>query len=432
MKPQEIERTEPRKQRLTDRLLLALKPADAGVIYDDDPERPGFGVRVSDKGLRTFILVARYPGSPFPSRRRLGRYPLLSLANARKKADTWLELIQKGIDPEDEARTRQTETEKAKKEQQLKEANSVPARIDEYLRQPHVKAQRQIAETSRILSKELGTPWGNKLLHDITRRDVKDRVTEIAERGSPAMARNVLTAAKVFFEWAVDEEYLDASPAAGISPKKVIGERLIRDRVLTDNELVAFWRATETMAYPFGPLYRLLLLTGARLNEIGGARRGEIDSDKKILTVPPERFKSKVAHVIPLSEKAFEILESLPQFDGGDYLFSFKLGKSPIHSFSVGKDRLDELVAKELGKAPDSPFTIHDLRRTVRTRLSALKVDHRIAEMVTGDGKKGLDRVYDQHKFLDEMRDALELWAGKIRDLTEPPPKNVVKMKERA
>ena len=322
--------------------------------------------------------------------------------------------------------------EKAKKSEQLKQENSLPARVDEYLRQPHVRDQRQIVETARILNKEIAAPWSDKLLHDVARKNMKDRITEIAGRGSPAMARNVLTAAKVFFEWAVDEEYIDASPAAGISPKKVIGERAIRDRVLQDDELAAFWRATEVMAYPFGPLYRLLLLTGARLNEIGGARWGEIDFKAKTLTVPPERFKSKVAHVIPLSGSALATIESLPRLDGGDYLFSFKLGKSPVHSFSVGKERLDELVARELGKAPDSPFTIHDLRRTVRTRLSALKVEHRIAEMVIGHGKKGLDRVYDQHKFLDEMREALELWSGKLRDLTEPPPKNVVKLKERA
>ncbi len=362
----------------------------------------------------------------------MGRYPLLSLADARKKANTWLELIQKGTDPEDEARSRQVELEKAKKAEQLKQENSLPARIDEFLRQPHVRDQRQIAETMRILRKEIAAAWSDKLLHDITRRDVKNRITDIAERGSPAMARNVLTAAKVFFGWAVDEEYLDASPAAGISPKKVIGERVIRNRVLQDDELVAFWRATEAMAYPFGPLYRLLLLTGARLNEIGGARWGEIDFNKKILTVPPERFKSKVAHIIPLSGSALAILNSLPQFDGGDCLFSFKSGRSPDNSFSVGKERLDELVAKELGKAPDTPFTIHDLRRTVRTRMSALKVEHRVAELVIGHGKRGLDRVYDQHEFLDEMREALELWAGKIRDLAEPPPKNVVKIKGRA
>ncbi len=275
---------EPRREHLTDRKLRSLKPSDAGVIYDGS--LPGFGVRVSDKGLLTFILVARYPGSPFPSRRRLGRYPLLSLADARTKAHEWLGLIQSGTDPEDEARSRQVELEKAKKAEQLKQENSLPARIDEFLRQPHVRDQRQIAETTRILTKEIAAAWSEKLLHDITRRDVKNRVIEIAERGSPAMARNVLTAAKVFFEWAADEEYIAASPAAGISPRKVIGERAMRDRVLQDDELVAFWRATEAMAYPFGPLYRLLLLTGARLSEIGGARWGEIDLKTSDLNRP--------------------------------------------------------------------------------------------------------------------------------------------------
>jgi integrase len=434
VKAQEVTGRDIRKELLTDKRLgkLSAKPEAAGIIYD--VAVPGFGVRVSDKGLLTFILVARFQRDGNPTRRRLGRYPALSLGDARKKAIAWLELIEKGIDPEAEASRRQVEIEKAKKAEQLKQQNSLRSRIVEFLDQGIVKEQRQFAETKRILQKEIADPWGDKLLHEVTRTDVKDRIKEIIERGSPAMARNVLAAAKVFFEWAQDGEYIEDSPAAGISSKKQIGEKPFRDRVLQDDELAAVWRATGIMGYPYGPMYRLLLLTGARLNEIAGARWREVDLEEtKILTVPPERFKSKATHIVPLSAQAIAILDTLPRFtkDEDHYIFTLKSGKAPVHSFSVAKERLDKLVADQLGKVPP-PFVTHDLRRTVRTRLSALKVPEIVAELVIGHGKKGLARIYNQHKFKDEMREALELWASKLRDITEPPPKNVTKFKKRA
>jgi integrase len=420
------------KKHLTDRTLLALKPAEDGYpVWDDDEARPGFGIWVSPKGLRTFILAARYPGNKSSAKRKLGRYPRLSLSDARKTADNWLELIAKGIDPEQDLRRVQAEAVQAKRAEQLRQENSLPARIEEFLGLRRVVAQRQHKETARILRKELVGAWPDRLLHDITRRNVMDLIEAVDNRGSTAMARNVLTAAKVFFEWAEEKEYLEASPAAGIRPAKLLGEKPIRDRVLNDEELVTFWRATEKMGYPYGPLYRLLLLTGARLDEIGGASWGEVDLKKKVLTVPSSRFKSEVSHLIPLTDSALSILNTLPRFNGGDYLFSAKLGKSPVDGFSKAKAQLDSLVSKAMGKLPPH-WVIHDLRRTVRTRLASLKVADPVAEMVVGHGKRGLKRVYDQHSYEPEIREALELWAGKLRDLTEPPPKNVFKIKERA
>jgi integrase len=206
----------------------------------------------------------------------------------------------------------------------------------------------------------------------------------------------------------------------------LIGERKPRQRVLTDTELKAFWHATEAMGYPFGLLFQLLLLTGCRKMEIGGARWSEVDEDKALLTVPPERFKSEAQHLVPLSGSALAILKTLPHFEKGDFLFSSTFGDRPVTGFAGAKERLDALMGSEL-----KPWRIHDLRRTVRTRLAGLRIADVVAEMVIGHGKRGLGRVYDQHRYIDEMREALELWANKLRDITEPPPENLVKLNKK-
>ena len=196
-------------------------------------------------------------------------------------------------------------------------------------------------------------------------------------------------------------------------------------------ELASLWRASETLGYPFGPLYRLLLLTGARKGELAGALWREFDLGEKVWTVPPERFKSNATHLVPLSEQASAIVEALPRFTKGDHLFSTTFGEKPVSGFSKAKARLDKMMTEDLGSSP-APWVIHDIRRTVRTRLASLRVSDMVAEMVIGHGRKGLQRVYDQHGYEAEMREALELWAGRLRDIVSPAPENVVELRVKA
>jgi integrase len=198
---------------------------------------------------------------------------------------------------------------------------------------------------------------------------------------------------------------------------------------LNDNEIRAFWYATERLGYPLGPLFQMLLLTGGRKSEVSDARWVEFDFAIKLWTVPAERFKSDTVHVVPLTTDIIQLLGSLPRFKDHDYLFSYA-GPAPINSFGRAKQSLDRLMLEELRKANDKailpPFVIHDLRRTTRTRLSSLHVSDVVAEMVIGHGRRGLQRVYDQHKFIDEMREALDSWNARLRAIVNPPPANVV------
>jgi integrase len=214
-----------------------------------------------------------------------------------------------------------------------------------------------------------------------------------------------------------------------------VGEKRARDRILTDNELFAFWRATGHMDYPSAPLYRLLILTGLRLNEVADAKWSEFDLRSGVWIIPAARMKGKdgraVDHVVPITDGIAAILESLPRFKSGEYLFSVTFGKTPVWVSDKIKKRLDARILRTLralarrrGEEPDRvtlpPWVNHDLRRTLRTGLSKLRIDRDIREAVLRHTRPGVEGVYDRHDYLDEKRNALERWAGSISDLSSP------------
>jgi integrase len=414
-----------KRKNLTYTYLRSRRRASPGQREETmDTEAPRLGFRVTDTGHRSFIYRGRFPGSANPTRRLVGDYPGMTLAKAREIARRWDGLIASGVDPKDETRRLRAEQAAAKKAEVLAEENVFAARADQYV--AHCKKHRQVRETKRVFNKELKPVWEDRLIDTITPKDVKALVTRIAERGKPAMARNVLTVCKSFFDWALEHEWVPASPAAAIRPRKLIGAKEPRQHKLTDEEIVAFWNATDRLGYPFGPLYRLLLLTGVRLREAAGARWAEFDLNNRRWAIPEARFKSKCEHLVPITDAVMQILEDLPRFNGGDHLFSTTVGKKPIGDFSGGKARLETLMEEELGKAP-APFVIHDLRRVVRTKLAGLNVSDMVGELILGHGKKGIQRVYDLEQYEPQMRDALELWAGRLRDLTAPPDPSKVR-----
>jgi integrase len=463
----------------TDREVKALKPSDKWYDVKDEQTR-NLIVRVGpartkpDGGTefrRTFCLVTRFPGSSNPVRHAFGEYGSdLSLEQARDLADEWRAKIRRGIDPRDEIKAAAEAKRKERDEAERVNKLAFNIVIEDYLKR-HVKRQRRAAQVEREIRRELIPAWKDRLVTEITRGDVVALVQDIAGRPAPYQARNVYGHVQTFYNWAIEQgRYnLETSPCDRLKPARIIGEKRPRQRVLNDDEIAVFWRATGRTGYPYGPLMRLLAITGQRKSEVADARWSEfhpelvrilreredgerIDWSKisnalKVWTVPPDRFKSDASHLVPLTDDALAILETLPHFAGkntGDHLFSTTFGRKAINAFSKAKERLDrhmlhtlKAIARKRGDDPAkitlSNFVLHDIRRTVRTRLSSLRISDRVAEMVIGHGAKGLQRVYDQHQFHDEMREALELWAGRLRSIVSPPPANVVPMKrERA
>jgi integrase len=427
---------------LTDRAIAALKPAEAGRRYQlmDDLVH-GFGVRVTDRGERSFIFYARYPGKPGPARRLLGRVGKLSLKAARERARQWRALIERGVDPA-------VEKERVRREEEERRENSFAAVAREFIRMavigpdPAQPKQRKGHEVSRDLEREFISRWGKRPITDITSRDVIKVIDAAVERGSPYQAHNLLGHARRLFNWAIARGCygLERSPCDRMKPREVIGKKALRQRVLKNDELRAFWRATESAGYPYGPLFRMLALTGQRKSEVSEARWREFDVEKRLWTIPAERMKMDAAHVVPLTDEALALLAQLPRFKKGDHLFSTTFGATPVNGFSKAKALLDSRMLaalREGAEHPDEielpPFVIHDIRRTMRTGLSALRVPDMVRELVIAHAKPGLHKVYDQHTYLDEKRHALELWAARLRSIVDPSPgANVVALRPAA
>jgi integrase len=422
-----------KRVNITDRLLKSLRPgADR---YDKmDTVVPGFGVRVSD-GRKTFILLTRYPGSNNPTRRALGEYDAMSLEEARAKAQEWRKLIKKGTDPRElEDRRRET---------------TFASVADDFIGYIHNKQKlRTAAVMERDLRETFIKRWGSRPITEITSGDVSRVLGEAVDRDARYQAFRLFALIRRLFNWAIgtDRYGLEVNPCRRLNTGDIIGERLARDRVLTDDELRAFWRATARLGYPYGPLYQLLLLTGLRLGEVCGAHWSEFDLERREWTIPGARMKKTKRgaqpFMVPLTDAMLAVLRPLPRFNGGDYVFSHTAGRLPLkpNHFSDVKERLDAMLLEELrqmateaGKDAKlvtlSGFVNHDIRRSVRTHLSALRIGEEVREAVLAHVRPGIKGVYDKYQYLDEKRDALTLWNARLRSIVEPPPANVVELR---
>jgi integrase len=291
-----------------------------------------------------------------------------------------------------------------------------------------VKAQRRAAHVAREMRREFIPLWGTRPVTEITALDVRDVIKGKAAT-APAQARNLLGHMYRLFAWAVAQHTygLAANPVATLKPTKLVGRKVIRQRVLTDDELRSLWAAATKLDYPFGPLLQLLVLTGQRRNEIAGARWREFDLTKRLWTIPPERMKANAVHVVPLVDEVCMLLATLPRFKHGDYVFSTAFGAKPVAGFSGFKEQLDRLM----GAALTEPFVLHDIRRSMRTHLSALPITDMVRELVIAHAQPRLHKVYDQHAYLDEKRHALELWAARLQMIVNPPPTTVTRLRPR-
>jgi integrase len=422
---------------LTDAKVRALRPDPAGEYHQGDLAVPGFAVRVRPSGTRVYVLFKRRPGETKPTKITIGRIDVISLADARQRAREETAAVRRGVDVNAEKR-RQAEVRAAERQRALAvEANTgYPAGSFGELAEAFIRVEcgalARGAEVEAVIRRSLLPAWGRRPLDGLRRRDLTALLDPVVAAGRTQAAHKLREIAIRIVNWAVDRGELEtnflASPSRGRRRSGLL-RRSRRDRVLSSDEIRAVWAACDRVAKPFGDIVRLLLILGQRREEIAGMEWRELDLEQSLWIIPPARYKTELEHAVPLPAIAVDLLRHVPKIDDV-YVFSTVPG-TRFSGFSKSMARLRPL-------AGIADWRLHDLRRTVRTGLSGLRVDatHRIgsdiAERVLGHVIGGVRGIYDRYQYLDEKRDALDRWANQLRDVVEPPPANVVELRAAA
>jgi integrase len=423
-------------RRLTAIQVSQIKPAKERIEIADGTT--GLRLVVQPSGRKSWCVRYRHKGRT----RKLTLAGFPPLADARKLAASALAAVANGADPAGEKRAKKRHDELAAA---MVKADTIDKLFYDYLVK-HVRKRNgaPIRESSRIEVARMlgfkrspdGNDWiasgGGALAHwhgreaaSIRRRDVLNLVDELLERG-PVLANHTLSTLKSVFTWAVKRLKLERSPCDGVDPPAF---ETARERVLSDAELAALWRAADAMGYPFGCMLKFVALVGCRRNEARNATWLEIDLEKREWLIPGSRTKNGHAHLVPLSDDAMAVLTSLPRTQGSEFVFT-STGKTPIGSLSKPKRALDAAVAFELGATPPR-WTLHDIRRTVATGLQRLGFAQEVTEAVLNhrSGKvSGIAAVYSRHDFAPEKRRALDAWAAHVTAIATgtPAASNVV------
>ena len=402
---------------ITLRTIDAIKLCPAGDVYTWDPNLRGFGLRVTPKGVKSYVLQYRVHGGP-SRRKTIGIHGSpWTTQTARKEAERLLMIVRQGIDPVEAQR------EAKRKEKALNIAAYCDVFVDLYL-QPHWPDTWP--EAMRTLENVVKPRWGKRSLLSLKRADMVKLMDEYADR--PGRKKYVHSLLRKMFNWAVDRDDIEVSPLAGMKAPKAVASRR---RVLNKEELVCLWKACDQVGWPWGPYVRLLILTMQRRQEVAEMDWSEIDLVAKTWTLPAERAKNGEAHIVPLTNLAIEQLKAMQPKASG--LVFTTTGNTAVSGFSKAKRTLDtEMIAimKERQRTGTGGVTVvsiaewrlHDIRRTGATNLQALGIPIEVTEAVLNHisgTRAGVAGIYNRYKYEPEKRTALEAWDQRLQELVD-------------
>lgn len=421
-------------KRLTDAgVSLFTIPAE-GQEEHWDAAISGFGIRITSKGRRAWVLMKRLKSGNMPLIRfTLGEYPAMSLAAARTKAGKFIDIIQAGGDPREEEEKQLAETESRRR-------NTFEGVAQDFIEKYAKRKIRSWARVERSLELHVMPHWRNRPIDTITRRDVNDLLDKLVESGLSVQANRILAYVRKLFNWCIERGILEMSPAFQVKPPTA---EQPRERDLKAEEIATLWPAFETLGEPFGPYLRVLLILGQRRTEVSSMRWQDIDFERAEWTLPRELTKAKRTHVIPLPRMAVDILKGMNRVSyipapgkpsvPSDFVFT-TLGETPISGFGRVKARIDKAAAaarEKDGAEPLAPWCIHDLRRTAATCMAELGVPVEHIGRVLNHAPRGVTAtVYDKHTYVPEKRRALDVWASYLESIVAPGGvENVVKLR---
>ncbi|WP_421704522.1 tyrosine-type recombinase/integrase [Aliiroseovarius sp.] len=365
------------KTKLTELAVKKMAHPASGQVDCFDTQMPNFGMRCSPKRKSFFVYLG---GAKRRKRKTLGRYPDLSLADARKLA-----------------------------RQLLANEEDVSASVShDYLkvRDAYLADCRQRLRGNTLKGYELylGHITFKGAIGDVTQGQVIRAIEKYTQ--SPSSQNYAFTTFKVFFNWAVRRQYITSNPLAAL---KRPHRQAPRERVLSDDELKTLLTYTMANRGRFNDIVTLLVLTGQRKGEIANLRWSEIDDDQLVL--PPERTKNKREHVVPLGSMALELLHSIE--GGSTFVFGTPFNDAPFNGWSRAQRSL--LKATEIDH-----FTLHDLRRTFSTIHARIGTPIHVTEKLLNHASgtiSGVAAVYNRHSYLEEMEKAVEMFEAELNEL---------------
>ena len=409
---------------LTVKAVEALKADPVKRQEVPDPALSGLYLVIQPSGAKSWALRYRFGGKP--KKLTLGKWPLMGVADARAAASEAIGAVEHGTDPGAAKQRAKAE----RRDADLSERDKIKTLVALYGKR-HLSTLKSGATVQRELDRHVVAKWGDRDIQDIAKRDVIDLLDAIADSGRIVTANRVRAYLSKFFNWCVDRDVIEVSPAMGVKP---VAKETSRDRVLSDDELRWFWAACEAEGQPWGALGKVLLLTGQRLSEVAGMTDGELQGDEWHL--PADRTKNKRAHMVPITAAVREALDTIERIDGPAGLYHTTNGRTPLSGYNKGRgylaDRMMQIASHEAGKPVEIPhWTFHDLRRTAATNMARIGIPVRVTEAVlnhvsgTGGGIVG---VYQRHDYADEKRQALEAWGKFVVLLVMGKAGNVVRM----
>ncbi len=372
---------------LTSRFVETAKAPASGRIAYADAALPGFDLRVTAEGKRSFSFRFRSPVDR-KQKRLTWAYPAFSLSEARSEAEKAIRGLERGEVPG----TAVERTEALPEHM----AGLCDAYIERYLKKSVRRWKAAVGEVDNHIRLHLG----DVRLDQISKAHVRKMLSDIEEE-YPVAANRALSRLRAMFNWAAGQDMTTLDPTRGI--RKPTKERPV-SRVLSDDELVAIWKGCDALAYPARQYVRFLILCGQRRDDVRCMTRSEVDG--RTWVIPAERYKGDRQHLVPLTDGMLAQLSESEVEEG--YVFSLTNGEKPYGNLVKPKRALDK-ASKVTG------WTLHDIRRTVRTGFSKLGIRPDVAERVIGHSVGGkLRETYDLYSYREEKLRALAAWQDHL------------------
>lgn len=369
---------------LSDRSLKVLPRPEAGQTTYWDQSLSSFGVRVSQGGAKSFVVVY----GPNRTRKTIGRYPTISLKQARVKAKELLAEYTLGIDTQRSISWREARDHFLKDCERKNKPNTVAyyrKRLDTHFR------------------------FGKKNLADLSKQDILQKIRRIDT--SVSEQHHAFVAARTLFNWAVREDYLTASPLQGVKGFK---PATARERVLSERELKAVLGQAQITPYPYGRIVEVLIMTGMRRNEVAHLQWSFVEKAESLISLPAHLVKNGRAHSFPIGERLAAVLDGMPEIN--QYLFpSSRSTGTVFNGWGKVKQRFDAQLDDV------APYTLHDLRRTFATAHAKIGTPIHVTEKLLNHVSgtiSGVAAVYNRYSYLQEMREAITQYDKYLASLT--------------